>query len=89
MTETTYRLKEDHELRVTDLKKHSDALNCKIEILEGQMQEESKIAVNKISNLKLKNLSLAKTIEEKDLQIEAGKKREKDLKIKASSQRRI
>ena len=35
MTETTYRLKEDHELRVTDLKKHSDALNCKIEILEG------------------------------------------------------
>ena len=53
------------------------------------MQEESKIAVNKISNLKLKNLSLAKTIEEKDLQIEAGKKREKDLKIKASSQRRI
>lgn len=39
--------------------------------------------------MKLKNLSLAKTIEEKDMQIEAGKKREKDLKIKASSQRRI
>ena len=38
------------------------------------MQEESKLAINKISNLKLKNLSLAKTIEEKDLHIDAGKK---------------
>lgn len=38
------------------------------------MHEESKMSVNKISNLKLKNLSLAKTIEEKDAQIEAGKK---------------
>lgn len=49
------------------------------------MHEESKMSVNKISNLKLKNLSLAKTIEEKDALIEAGKKWEKDLKIKASS----
>ncbi len=53
------------------------------------MHEESKMSINKISNLKLKNLSLAKTIEDKDCLIEQGKKREKDLKIKASSQRRI
>lgn len=86
MTESTYKLKEEHELRIQDLKKQNDGLVIKIELLEGQLSDESKAAVNKISNLKLKNLSLAKTIEDKDSQIEAGKKREKDLKIKASSQ---
>lgn len=87
MTETTYRMKEEHEERVTDMKKHSDSLQVKIQLLESQMADESKTAINKISNLKLKNLSLAKTIEDKDSMIEAGKKREKDLKIKAASQR--
>jgi len=38
------------------------------------MSEESKQSINKISNLKLKNLSLAKTIEDKENNIEAGKK---------------
>lgn len=71
------------------MKRYSENLQCKLQILEQQMHEESKQSINKISNLKLKNLSLAKSIEDKETLIEAGKKREKDLKIKAASQRRI
>ena len=82
-------MREEHEFKYQEMRKINDNLQCKLQILEGQMHEESKMSINKISNLKLKNLSLAKTIEDKDSQIEAGKKREKDLKIKASSQRRI
>lgn len=37
MTESSYWLKEEHEQWVSDMKKHSDSLQCKIEILEGQM----------------------------------------------------
>jgi hypothetical protein len=56
------------------MKKVNENLSIKLELLEAQISEDNKVQVNKISNLKLKNLSLAKTIEEKDNQIEAGKK---------------
>lgn len=63
-------MKEDHEMKVQDMQWINEGLQCKLEILEAQMHEESRQSINKISNLKLKNLSLCKTIEEKDASIE-------------------
>ena len=57
--------------------------------MDASIHEESRISINKISNLKLKQLSLVKTLEERDGQIETLKREKKDLRLKMSSQRRI
>ncbi len=71
--------------KIESLSRDCDAKWCKIELLEASIHEESRISINKISNLKLKQLSLVKQIEEKDQIIESYKKEKKEFRLKASS----
>ena len=81
------KVKEQGDKEIENLNKEKDALNCKIQLLEASIHEESRISINKISNLKLKQLSSVKQVEERDMLIESLKKEKKDMKLKASSQR--
>lgn len=89
LTEQQSSYKDQKEREIDNLQKEKEALQCKVELLDASIHEESRISINKISNLKLKQLSLVKTLEERDGQIETLKREKKDLRLKMSSQRRI
>ena len=89
LTEAQNNLKDESEKQIRTLQKEKEALKCKIEILESSIHEESRISINKISGLKMKQLSTAKQLEEREKECEDLKNEKKNMKLKAQSQRRI